>query len=73
MHLTVTPLARADVKENAAYLESQRKGLGDRFIHAVEDTYETLRNHPEIAGRLETRKNGLIDIRAWPIKGFRNQ
>jgi plasmid stabilization system protein ParE len=56
--------AKAEVTEAAAYLESQRRGYGDRFIDAVESAREFVVNHPR-SGHPEP-----FDVRVWPVQGF---
>jgi hypothetical protein len=56
--------AKAEVAEAAAYLESQRRGYGERFIEAVESAREFVINHPR-SGHPEP-----FDVRVWPVQGF---
>jgi plasmid stabilization system protein ParE len=56
--------AKTEVAEAAAYLESQRRGYGGRFIDAVESAREFVVNHPR-CGHPES-----FDVRVWPVQGF---
>jgi toxin ParE1/3/4 len=56
--------AKAEIVEAAAYLESERRGYGDRFLAAFESAREFVVNHPR-SGHPE-----LFDVRAWPVQGF---
>jgi toxin ParE1/3/4 len=56
--------AKAELVEAAAYLESQRRGYGERFLAAFESARQFVINHPR-SGRAEP-----FDVRAWPVEGF---
>ena len=56
--------ANAEVIEAVAYLESQRRGYGERFLAAFESAREFVINHPR-SGRPER-----FDVRVWPVQGF---
>jgi|SRR5438067_971166 len=56
--------AKAELVEAAAYLESQRRSYGDRFIDAVESAREFVINHPRSGHPV------AFDVRTWPVNGF---
>ena len=56
--------AKAEVVEAAAYLESQRRGYGDRFIAAFESARQFVVDHPR-SGRPER-----FGLRVWPVQRF---
>src|SRR5258708_5751119 len=56
--------AKAEIVKAAAYLETQRRGYGDRFVAAFEAAREFIIDHPR-SGRPEP-----FDVRAWSIQGF---
>ncbi|MCI0421938.1 MAG: type II toxin-antitoxin system RelE/ParE family toxin [Acidobacteria bacterium] len=46
--LVVRHLAEADIAEAFDWYESQQEGLGNRFLEAVDDLFETIEQQPFI-------------------------
>jgi len=58
------PEARAELRSSARYYESQRSGLGRRFLAAVRDATEHIRMFPGLYRVLED------DVRRCRVKRF---
>ncbi|WP_026946306.1 type II toxin-antitoxin system RelE/ParE family toxin [Algoriphagus marincola] len=52
-----------DISESVDYYEKQQKGLGDKFIEAVEDKFSILEKNPFFAIRYD-------NVRCVPLKTF---
>jgi len=58
------PLAARELVEDSAFYEARAKGLGARFLDAVERAVSLLETHPEL-GQL-----AAATIRAFPVRRF---
>jgi len=47
------PEARSEFLESVAYYESQRHGLGQRFVDGVQDAVRRIRAHPQMYPAIE--------------------
>jgi len=65
--------ARRDILSNAAYLE-EHGGLetAQRFLVAIQSTFEALAKMPKLGVLCNFRSAALRRIRRWPVKGFEN-
>ncbi|MGO7903411.1 type II toxin-antitoxin system RelE/ParE family toxin [Rhizobium leguminosarum] len=71
MRLTVKPAARNDILLQLAYLaEHGGAELGQRFLHATEQSFTRLLDYPH-SGTPKTFVNShLTGVRSWPVSGF---
>jgi plasmid stabilization system protein ParE len=46
--LTLLAVADRDIEQAVSWYDSQRPGLGDAFLAALDEVFEHLRRHPEI-------------------------
>jgi toxin ParE1/3/4 len=65
-----TSASRSDIVQNAFHLGQQRTGLEDRFLAAVERSFERILASPEIGGLYESRNPRLQGIRVWRVRHF---
>lgn len=68
----LTPLARADLFERAAYLEARRRGYGQRLHAAFKRTVRRIVRSPESIARYDVRHPSLSEMRVTPIDDFKN-
>jgi toxin ParE1/3/4 len=69
--ITKSPRAYNDLIEIACYIAQDNIEAADRFLIAVEETFDRLAKASEI-GSLCPFKNPLAkEIRVWPVKGFK--
>ena len=66
MRIEFHPDAEAEFIEEAAYLEAQVSGLGDRFINAVERAIQLLEDHSEIGAPIDNTFRRLV-LRRFPL------
>jgi toxin ParE1/3/4 len=62
-------LATAEIADRIA---RDNPAAADRFVAAVKETGEFLRDFPESGDVVATRKRRLRGLRLWQVKGFRN-
>lgn len=65
MKLLVRPAAAADIDEAYLWYEAQREGLGDRFLDAVTQVFEVVRESPELY-RVLHRDTRRAHVRRFP-------
>ena len=71
-HVRLTPRARDDIIEGALYIAGDDPAAAERFLTAVERTFDTLARSPHI-GAARTFANPLLQgVRMFPVTGFRN-
>ena len=61
-----------DIYEAAAYLLSRSEGAAFRFLDAVQKTLTDLAAMPGVGSIKKYVDPQLIDVRSWPVQGFRN-
>lgn len=65
--------ARRDILSSAEYLEEHRgEETAQRFLDAVQSTFEALAKMPKLGALCTFRKPALRRLRRWPVKGFEN-
>ena len=74
MHPKVTrsSSAKRDLEEHVDYLKGDSEAVAHRFLDAIEDTFEFLSRNPQVGQRCEFLRADMIEVRIWPIHGFRN-
>lgn len=68
----LTPLAKADLKNRADYLESRRRGYAQRFLSAFERTSYRIVRAPTAIARFNAVHPKLSEMRITPVDGFPN-
>jgi len=68
----VQRLAQADLDDAAEYIALDSREAAERFLLAAHATFADLLDSPRIGRCSEFRLSRLIDLRVWPVKGFRN-
>ena len=58
--LIVNPEAEADLADARAWYDGKRPGLGDDFLHRVEDALSSIERHPELRGQLFGELRGAL-------------
>lgn len=65
--------ARRDILANAAYLEEHGgEETAQRFLDALQITFETLARMPKLGVLCAFRSPALRRVRRWPVKSFEN-
>jgi len=65
--------ARRDILSNAEYLEEHGgPETAQRFLDAVQSTFESLAQMPKMGVLCPFRRTALRRVRRWPVKGFEN-
>lgn len=64
--------SKADLEEIVDYLSTQDPRLAERFVAAVEETFQDLLQQPGLGGRWETDNSKYAQLRVWRVNGFRN-
>jgi toxin ParE1/3/4 len=65
-----TPAAVADLVDAASYLAEESPEIAERFLDAVDGTFELLQATPEIGGTVDYKNQRLAGLRVWRVKGF---
>ncbi len=68
----LTPRARDDIIEGALYIAGDNPDAAERFLTAVERTFETLTHSPRIGANRTFADPRLEGVRMFPVTGFRN-
>ena len=68
----LTPQARDDIIDGALYIAGDNPAAAERFLTAVERTFETLADNPHIGATRAFANPRLQGIRMLPVAGFRN-
>ncbi len=68
----LTPQARDDIIEGALYIAGDNPAAAERFLAAVERTFKTLADAPQIGATRAFVNPQLQGIRMLPVSGFRN-
>jgi len=63
-HIRFHPEADSEMVDAAVWYESQQKGLGKRFVTAVQDAFNRIQLNPELYTLVEG------DVRRCPTKTF---
>ena len=61
-----------DIYEIAAYLTEDSLRAAERFLEAVENSFQVLARMPPMGSPYRTAARGGIGLRRWPVKGFRD-
>src|SRR5262249_48217036 len=72
MSSIIRPQAADDVDEIAAYLEQRRRGYGQRFHQAVDETFRHLEQMPGSGTALAVPDPTLWALRSHPVRRFPN-
>jgi toxin ParE1/3/4 len=70
--LTKRPVVIQDIINYATYISTDNLDAGDRFIYATEDTFRRLANMPAIGKFSGFTNPKLVNVRQYPVKGFKN-
>jgi toxin ParE1/3/4 len=65
-----TARARASVLESFEYIDERSPRAAERFLDAVEATYELIHTHPGIGGAYQTDNPALDGLRRLTVKRF---
>ena len=68
--ITIRPLAQADLAEQRDYLENTNPQVAERYLQAVEQTFNQLAQLPGLGAPREYGKPNLSGMRMRPVKGF---
>lgn len=70
-HVYRQPAARSDLIEHFVYLaEEAGEVVADRFMDAVDSSFNLLGTQPKIGALLTLRSTELAGIRKWSVSGF---
>lgn len=72
LKLLVAREVETDLDESAEYLGRTNRRVADRFLAAVDDAFETLRENPGLGATRGFRAPQLRDLRTWRVRGFEN-
>ena len=72
IRIVMRPEARRSAAEFADYLGCVDAKLADRFLDALEESYDFLRRFPYSGEEWPTSDPRLQPMRCWPVKGFPN-
>jgi toxin ParE1/3/4 len=64
--------ALADLEEIAVYLAARSHQAANRFLDAVELTFDALARQPRMGAVYRVENSALVGIRHFQIKGFTN-
>ena len=64
------PAARRDLLEHAEFIADQSLDAAERFLFAVERTFQHLADMPELGSRWKSVNPKTAEIRVWRIEGF---
>ena len=67
-----SPLARRDLVEHYVHIGLDSVAAADRFIEAVESTFATLAEFPNMGRAWSSRRPRLRGLRVSPVVGFHN-
>jgi toxin ParE1/3/4 len=71
--IAIRATARREIKAHGLYLEEHGgPDLTDRFLAAVQQSFETLASAPKAGVLCGFRKPALRRVRRWPVKDFEN-
>lgn len=71
MRLVVRPLADTDTDAAADYLAREANlDVALRFLHALENAYSQLREHPLLGTEVKAFRVRLLGLRFWLVPGF---
>ena len=71
--IVVHATARLEIKGHGIYLEEQAgPEVADRFLAAVQDTFETLAAMPRMGTLCGFQRPAARRLRRWAVKGFEN-
>jgi toxin ParE1/3/4 len=62
--IIVTPAAEADLADARSWYDAQRPGLGDELLDCVGETFDRLRQTPELFGKV------FKNLRATKVRRF---
>lgn len=66
------PIVIRDLIEQATYIAENNLDAAERFLVAAEETFQFLGRMPGIGKLCRFSKLQLLDIRQYPVKGFKN-
>ena len=73
LEIVIRATARREIKAHGVYLQEHAEpDVTDRFLMAVQQSFETLARAPRAGVLCGFRKPALRRIRRWPVKGFEN-
>jgi toxin ParE1/3/4 len=73
VEIIVRASARREIKAHGIYLEEHAgPKVADRFIAAVQDTFEALVTMPGMGLLCGFQQPSTRRLRRWPVKGFEN-
>lgn len=64
------PQVYRDALEIALYIADDNPAAGERFLDALEEAYELLREHPEAGHACDINVSDERTLRSWPVKRF---
>ena len=67
--ISFDPAAEEEIREAARYYRAEREGLATRFVLAVDDSIQRLRESPEAQSPHPEAPAG-VDVRRARVKGF---
>jgi len=71
--IIVRATARREIKAHGIYLEEQAgTEVADRFLAAVQDSFETLATMPRMGAPCGFRRPATRRLRRWAVRGFEN-
>jgi len=70
--VTRTAEAKEDIIELFRYFDEQDASLGDRFLEALNETYEMIAHMPELGELYHFRDPAMKDARVRRVKKFSN-
>ena len=59
-----------DILNAAERIEIDSANAAERFFDSIDESFDFLARHPEIASLFETQDDRLVGLRIWPMKRF---
>lgn len=66
------PRARRDIVEIAVFIAADSGEASDRFLEAVEATFQALARMPRAGSRCKFRNPKFAEVRLWRVRDFEN-
>jgi toxin ParE1/3/4 len=66
------PRARRDIVEIAVFIALDSVEASDRFLEAVESTFQALARMPRVGALCRFRNPRFVGVRMWRVRDFEN-
>ena len=69
--LLIRPAAVRDICDHHTRIAAEQPYAAERFVDAIDETMDSLREHPEVGRACDFRSPALADMRRTLVRGFR--